>query len=176
MSRLQRFAVATALTLIGCTLLASCEGTSSSGFLPPPYSQGQTGTSTSGGGLQQTTPDAQTSPPTVQAATATPAPPQCYQYQETGKGLTRSVSTTVPSGCVLVTNAYAGNLAGHDWSGGAVLAAPAGVYSGSLTDGAYKVVSLDTGPQEFCAQVQGMRDNNNALSNEWPLPGWPVCS
>jgi len=110
-------------------------------------------------------------------ALAASRPPCTYVYYATG--VTQTLILTdfiVPSGCVLVTDSYAGDLNGVSWDQGGVFAFRAGTYNGFLANGEYDIVPIDdpykSPKQVFCDRLQEVTDNHYALNAVGPLPMW----
>lgn len=134
-------------------------------------------TPTAPGGLPTAIPSggASSAPIVSVPATSTAQNVSCPPYWMTGKGQTGAFDVTVPDGCVIIFDAFAGQVDGTSYNNGFVAAYESGQHTGWLQDGSYYPVPPQAGPQQFCALVNYIKQNNFALSEQDPLPGWPSC-
>lgn len=113
--------------------------------------------------------------PQPSAPSTTPAPAATElerEYNETGVGLTRPWTLSVPPDRVLVVGGYRVN----DRKPGVYKAYGGGqTVTINVTDGFYSIVKAEKGPGEFCFRVGQARQMGQALSVMEPLPGWPAC-
>jgi hypothetical protein len=114
--------------------------------------------------------------PAVGQASGTSNPPSptlshCIGY-ESSAGQRLTISLTVPEGCILIIDAYQGQISGYSWDKGGVAAFPSGTYTGYIVDGAYQLYDAPAGKTNFCKRYKQDITNNHPITSTKPLDGW----